>query len=194
MNSIEILEFCEEQKIEAVIFDLYGTLVFKEVDSNPYKMVLNRLNNFGIPVKDFPRMIMTKPLNLVDVINRTGGLLSNDEIDYYVSILEQELLGIKLFEGALDLIQNLEKKRIKIAICSNLALPYEDPAKRLLPSIRNWICSFRVGMKKPDPEIYRLCLKILDCQASRVLMVGDSLSNDVIGPSRIGIKSLLVKH
>lgn len=194
MNSTEILEFCKRKKIKAVIFDLYGTLVFKEVDLNPYRMLLSRLNDFGIPVKDLPKTIMTKPLNLIDIANQFGGLLSEDEIGYYENILEQELLGIRLHEGAENLIKALEKMGVKVAICSNLALPYEKPAKQLLPFVNNWICSFRVGMKKPDPEIYHLCLKTLGCQASQTLMVGDSLANDVRGPKIIGINAIMVNH
>ncbi|MDP1538385.1 MAG: TIGR01459 family HAD-type hydrolase [Burkholderiales bacterium] len=46
---------------------------------------------------------------------------------------------------------------------------------------------------KPHPAIYRSCLKALgDPPAGRVLAVGDSVEHDVLGASRIGLRSALV--
>lgn len=46
---------------------------------------------------------------------------------------------------------------------------------------------------KPHPAIYRSCLKALgDPPAGRVLAVGDSVEHDVLGASRVGLRSALV--
>lgn len=45
---------------------------------------------------------------------------------------------------------------------------------------------------KPDPRIYRTCLRHLPAGAARVVAVGDSLHHDILGANRAGLRSLLV--
>lgn len=45
---------------------------------------------------------------------------------------------------------------------------------------------------KPHPPIYRSCLAALACPADKVLAVGDSVDHDVLGASRVGIRSALI--
>lgn len=45
---------------------------------------------------------------------------------------------------------------------------------------------------KPYPAIYRACLAALACPADRVLAIGDSVDHDVLGASRVGIRSALI--
>ena len=45
---------------------------------------------------------------------------------------------------------------------------------------------------KPFPAIYESCLAALGCPKDRVLAVGDSMEHDVLGASRVGLKSALI--
>jgi HAD superfamily hydrolase (TIGR01459 family) len=45
---------------------------------------------------------------------------------------------------------------------------------------------------KPHPPIYRSCLAALACPREKVLAIGDSLEHDVLGASRVGLKSALI--
>ncbi len=45
---------------------------------------------------------------------------------------------------------------------------------------------------KPDPRIYRTCLRHLQAPADRIVAVGDSLHHDILGARRAGLRSLLV--
>ena len=45
---------------------------------------------------------------------------------------------------------------------------------------------------KPDPRIYRTCLRRLQCPRHRVVAVGDSLHHDILGARGAGVASLLV--
>ncbi len=49
---------------------------------------------------------------------------------------------------------------------------------------------------KPDPEFYHYILRKEKCNKEDVLFVGDSYIDDICGPSRVGIKSILIdrKH
>lgn len=45
---------------------------------------------------------------------------------------------------------------------------------------------------KPYPPIYRSCLTTLGCRPDSVLAIGDSMEHDVLGASRVGIRSALI--
>jgi len=45
---------------------------------------------------------------------------------------------------------------------------------------------------KPYPPIYRSCLTALGCTPDKVLAIGDSMEHDVLGASRVGIRSALI--
>jgi putative hydrolase of the HAD superfamily len=52
------------------------------------------------------------------------------------------------------------------------------------------IVSEDAGYEKPAPEIYMLALSASQTAAEHALFVGDSWSNDVVGPGRLGIRAV----
>ena len=52
------------------------------------------------------------------------------------------------------------------------------------------LISGEIGMKKPDPAIYRLCLDRLGSQPRNAVFVGDHPTLDVAGPQAIGMKGI----
>jgi len=51
------------------------------------------------------------------------------------------------------------------------------------------IISAEVGLRKPNPQIYRRMLEMLNLDASEVLFVGDTPREDVDGPHRVGMRT-----
>jgi FMN phosphatase YigB (HAD superfamily) len=51
------------------------------------------------------------------------------------------------------------------------------------------IISAEVGLRKPNPQIYRRMLEMLRLDASEVLFVGDTPREDVEGPQRAGMRT-----
>lgn len=49
-----------------------------------------------------------------------------------------------------------------------------------------------VGVEKPDPEIFRLALRMLDCDATKAAVIGDSYERDVVPAKLIGCKTIWV--
>ena len=50
-----------------------------------------------------------------------------------------------------------------------------------------------VGVRKPDPAIYRLGVEAMGLPAERVLVVGDSFSKDVVPAKKVGCKVAWLK-
>ena len=51
------------------------------------------------------------------------------------------------------------------------------------------IISAEVGLRKPNPQIYRRMLEMLRLDASEVLFVGDTPREDVAGPQAVGMRT-----
>jgi putative hydrolase of the HAD superfamily len=52
--------------------------------------------------------------------------------------------------------------------------------------------SASIGFRKPDPRIFQAALKHWDAQPEKSVMVGDTLSADIVGAKRMGMKSVWV--
>jgi putative hydrolase of the HAD superfamily len=62
------------------------------------------------------------------------------------------------------------------------------------PLFRAQAFSSRVGVRKPDPRIYRVALDQLGLPPTEVLYVGDRLLEDVKGPKALGMRALLTRE
>jgi FMN phosphatase YigB (HAD superfamily) len=52
------------------------------------------------------------------------------------------------------------------------------------------IVSEQVGIAKPEPAIFKAALDAVNCGPGDVVMVGDSWQSDVLGATRLGIRSV----
>jgi putative hydrolase of the HAD superfamily len=50
-----------------------------------------------------------------------------------------------------------------------------------------------VGVRKPDPEIYRLGVKATGCEAKDVTVVGDSYSKDIVPATEVGCRTIWIR-
>ncbi len=93
---------------------------------------------------------------------------------------------------ALDLLRS---HGVKVAVFSNLAAPYCEAVRRLVPRMDAYGLSPDMGLMKPDPEMYRSVCRMLNvvpgqqlgAGSERVWMIGDSRKCDESGPCQIGI-------
>jgi putative hydrolase of the HAD superfamily len=56
------------------------------------------------------------------------------------------------------------------------------------------VISGEVGIKKPDPDIYRLALERLGADANETLFIGDHPVNDIWGAGRAGMESIWLRR
>ena len=54
------------------------------------------------------------------------------------------------------------------------------------------VCSFDIGVPKPDPRIFEFALDLIGVRAEEAVMVGDSLEADVKGAIGAGMRAVLV--
>lgn len=56
------------------------------------------------------------------------------------------------------------------------------------------VFSVEHGVRKPNPEIYRIALRTLSVEPGEVVFVGDRVREDVRGPQSLGMRSVLTQE
>jgi putative hydrolase of the HAD superfamily len=96
--------------------------------------------------------------------------------------------------GAQACLRDLKAAGFTIALCSNWGwdLCEDLEPTGLAETIDVFVTSARAGFRKPHLQIYRSTLNLAGFGAEQTVFVGDSIRADVLGPQRIGIRSILV--
>lgn len=182
---------------EAVVFDLFGTVLEIQDRQNPYRRLLRMGAEQGRSASPGDmRQIMTLSGGLREAAASLGITVSPWALTELQNALEVELASIRIFDDAVVAMDFLRTNGVKIAVCSNLAAPYCDVARRLLPNLDGYALSAELGVMKPDPMIYRSVCSLLglepehaiDPNQGQIIMVGDSKKCDEQGPRACGIQ------
>ena len=87
---------------------------------------------------------------------------------------------VGVYDQNLNIALELKKKNIPIYILSNFPGDQFDIFASNYDFVKEFddmIISGKVGMKKPDPEIYKLCISKFNCNPKKTLFVDDRPEN-----------------
>jgi HAD superfamily hydrolase (TIGR01509 family) len=210
-------------QVEAVLFDLFDTLLLLESQEAYYLPSLRKLHEFlvekgvNVPFEDFIRVYFEvrdkfytesrKSLEEPHFNVRISQTLQTLGHDLNVSdpiiagataaFADQFMRYVSIDTDALDVLQKLHGK-YKLGLISNFAIPEcgwklldKFDLKRFFDVV---VISGEVNRRKPSSEIFERALKVLSVRASRAVFVGDMLDLDVIGPQKVGMKTVLIKR
>ena len=196
-------------KYDAVIFDLFGTLV----DSSPYEAVRDLLTAMaealGVRGEDFVRFWMqdtrrerargafpTIEANL-DHICRELGIRAEPACIRRATDLRLAFTRDALAprRGALPALRRLAEAGCKRGLVSDCSpdVPLLWPATPFAPQIDCPVFSCTAGLTKPDPRIYATVCRGLGVEPEACLFVGDGDSEELTGASRMGMDALLIR-
>lgn len=204
--------------IRGIIFDYGGTL---DTNSRHWSEVLwDKYEECHVPVtkvdfreayvygeRTLARIPLVKPEdNFRDVLHiktklqieyliEQGKLKQTGAMEYVAKIADscyQYVLDV--LEKTRPVVQSLSKK-YRLALVSNFYGNIQSVLKdfRLYDFFSDIIESSVVGVRKPDPAIYRLGIEALKLPAENVLVVGDSFSKDMIPAKTVGCKVAWLK-
>lgn len=175
--------------IKAVAFDVFGTLVNIDRPTRPFRKLVRLLHEAGRPrQRDDGIRAMSSAIDLRQAARLFGGMISEDALSALEAELREEIESITLFPDAAPTLLALKARGIKVALCSNLAAPYGPPVLDLLPFQPDFCAwSYEAGAVKPQPEIYQYLCEGIACQPEEVLMIGDTIEADMIGPRKFGM-------
>lgn len=93
-------------------------------------------------------------------------------------------------------LKTWRSQKIELGIISNFDSRLDILLEhlRLREYFKSITISSRVGQAKPSPEIFQLALKKHNCHPSMAWHIGDSLKEDWIGATNVGIKAFLIER
>ncbi len=97
------------------------------------------------------------------------------------------------FDEAEDVLRTLSAS-YKIGVIANQSVSSTErlPKWGLMPYISTCLCSFELGLEKPDPAIFKLALGRAGCAAFQAVIIGDRLDNDIRPARLLGWKTIRV--
>lgn len=188
--------------IKTVIFDMYETLVTM-CRSYSYKGA-NIAADLGLDEKLF-RVVWDESDN-----DRTLGIknfeetirLSMEVNDCFSDSLLQNIVRKRkesqkeffnhLHPEIIPMLHELKKSQVKVALISNCYLEERDIIKQsVLWDYFDVAClSCELGVKKPQKEIFDICLTKLGLTADECLYVGDGGSNELEKAKELGMRAV----
>ncbi len=112
-----------------------------------------------------------------------------DRVDVERIVKHENRLWLRVNGQALELARDIKSSGVRTAILSNMPPDLLHQLRKTFEwldefEVQIWSCEH--GVIKPDPGIYKLCLKALGCEPRRVLFFDDRPRN-VEGARRAGM-------
>jgi HAD superfamily hydrolase (TIGR01549 family) len=181
-------------KVQAVIFDCFGTLMHIRNKQKPYKFLIDYLKNQAYSREDMSLWLMGQSLSIDEIEDQCKVTLPLQVKTDFRRMIVREVESVKVFPEVNELINDLQQKGIKTVMCSNLASPYGEIAKRSTVPLDHYVLSYEVGHIKPQAEIFEICQKKLNLAKEHILFVGDSLKDDYQGSHDYGFQSVWLRR
>ncbi len=201
------------RKYDAVIFDLYGTLVDNPeapgLKLNAYNRALEETASIlRVPVDEFLRVWRsTSDMRMTGVFPSTEGYLAHlcHELGVHPEdsrVAHAARMRLDVGRGqlvprrdSLGTLARLRKSGYRIGLISDCsregALLW--PGTPLAPLVDAAVLSCEAGIKKPDPRIYKMTCAHLGVVPDRCLYVGDGASDELAGATRVGMVPVRIR-
>jgi len=210
-------------KAEAVLFDLFNTLVMLENDDVFYMPSLKKSydylvkNEINVPFEEFVRVYFEVRDKLYEETSQT---LEDPHFNIRISHTLQSL-GYKLDashptiagageafckeflkytrldEDALFVLQQL-KGKFKLGVVSNLSIPECVPELLKKFNLDDYfdvvVISGAINRRKPSPEIFKKALETLGLKPHEAVFVGDTPGIDIKGARAVGLRNILIER
>jgi putative hydrolase of the HAD superfamily len=200
------------QNIQHIFFDLDHTLWDFEKNSDLTFQKIFKMNDLSVDLHSF--LEVYRPLNFkfwklyreekVTKSELRYGRLKNtfDAIDFPISdtliylIADQYIEHLAdfnhLFDGAIEILDYLNQKYTLHIITNGFE---EIQTKKMINSkiyhyFEKVITSESVGVKKPNPKVFKHALEIANANIDQAIMIGDSIEADINGALGVGMKAI----
>tara|TARA_Y100000310_G_scaffold344450_1_gene457278 strand:- start:1465 stop:2121 length:657 start_codon:yes stop_codon:yes gene_type:complete len=201
-------EGMKKRKVKYIVFDVGGVLALTNYASSPTRghLILGThgymAKKLGIELDSwFDAIDKVYADSIEGKISREKGL---NIISKNLGISKEKF--VKLFHKAYKknfktnkklygLAYKLKKKGYKIGILSDQWYLSQDAlmSKRKVKGFNPVIVSCEVGLRKPNPKMYKLLIKKCRCKASEILFI-DNRDWNLKPAKKFGIKTILFKN
>ena len=131
---------------------------------------------------------------IIEVMGGTG-----DALDACATEIFREWAACQhffLYDDVTPVLQELARRHLKVGLISNShrSLASFQQHFELHGLITAAVSSSEHGFLKPHPSIFEAALQLVGVTAGESLMVGDSLTHDIDGARRVGMRGVLVRR
>jgi putative hydrolase of the HAD superfamily len=189
-------------KYQAVIFDLFGTLV-PSFTEREYRSILSQMAEIlNVPAHDFEvswsKTFSESILGVIPgveaKIGKTGGIMDVEFAADQIKAAAEVMTGYSAScmlprPGAFEVLSQIKRKGLKTGLISDCTPDAPELWKKtvLAPLVDVTVFSCLVGLRKPDPRIYRLAVRQLSVEPAGCLYVGDGASHELAGALEAGM-------
>lgn len=207
-------------KIQAIVFDLYGTLVDINTDEDKneiynflslylqyYDININsgklktafeneKKNNLYSRHETFPEVSFEKVFD--EIVKNAGGtpnsFLSKSCCKIFRIISRN---SFQLFPDSIPVLREIKAKGYPIGLVSNAQKVFTPNEMRILGLegyFDHMVFSSRFGITKPDRRLFSICCTMINVKPENAVYIGDNPYNDVKGAKEIGMTSILLSR
>jgi putative hydrolase of the HAD superfamily len=176
-----------------VIFDLWDTLALWPADA--FERVKRELSGY---IDDFESVWDTsynaRQVGAIRDYFRGLGLDDRSVAECVRIRGDFTLRALVPREGAIETLEELRRRGFKrglISVCSSDVEEAWDETE-LAAHLDDVVLSCAVGLRKPDPRIYRLACERLEVEPGECLFVGDGANDELAGAQRVGMRAVCV--
>lgn len=197
-------------RFEAVIFDLFGTLVPEFPRAEFFGVVREAAEILGADPEAFEqewrRTAVARQTGAygnglqenIQVICSAIGLAAPSEEAVDRALAPREEMYRRWFfprDGAIDTLSELRARGYLIGLISMCApdTPALWRASASAPLVDVTVFSCETGLRKPDAAIYRRCCEALEVEPSAVLYCGDGSYGELSGAERVGMTAVEIR-
>jgi len=209
--------------IQAVLFDMFDTLMIIEKNHAFYSPAVRRMHTYlvrnNVPVSfaafrdayikardtlyEVADETMEEPHFNVRVANALQNLgysysIESDVVAGATNAFCQEFMNyIRIDDNAAETLKQLHAK-YKLGIVSNFAIPECVmkllAAHQLTELLDVVIVSAAVNKRKPSPEIFQAALQKLQIAPENAVFVGDTVDADIKGANEVGMHTVYIER
>jgi HAD superfamily hydrolase (TIGR01549 family) len=191
--------------IKAILFDMHGTLVYKDNDvtdaeiseyllSRGYEVSPQQLRAAWAFVSfiDYPRYGYKNWGSFFSrIFWRLKVRVDRETLHTIVKLLESR--PYQLYSDAAESVPKAKKNGFKTATVTTIAYFQFKKAIEPIKDCFDFIMTgYEAGCDKTNPKMYRKVLEVLNVKPEEAIMIGDDIPTDIFLPKRLGINAMLL--
>lgn len=196
-------------KYEAVIFDLYGTLVYNFSRKEYENVLAEMVEILDIQYDKFVQLWfetfkerttgeLPSPRATIEHIYRKLNIPADSgRIERAAQVrLDYTIRAMKPVPGSVEVLTKLKSEHYKTGLISDCSIetPIAWENSPFAPLFDATVFSCIAGIKKPDPRIYHMTLDELGVQPEDCLYIGDGSSYELTGAREVGMYPVLIRQ